>query len=325
MARPGEPSSSTAPGRSNNEAPAAADLASLLQPATEKAADMLAAAKGQKVRDVAAMNQQRDKLQSDAAMEMLRLWLERLETDDAAIRSAEHRVQRLQDIVERVGGPARLRISAAEQVAEAERLAEAVRDAQERMLAARAVARSSQQIASKAKADIVRKGTWAETETAARALAAQSSQRPPESGTAAGTCTSIVKAPAAAPAAAPPPAAARRASTVRQGPHVLGMHALDDSPDEKEVQGPSGKVYAGTSFFTLRPGHQPRKFFIQIAESKPFDPLILLTIMANCSSMAWESPLDPEGTPKAQCVHAAPATLASSARCGGPLRRHAPC
>ena len=77
------------------------------------------------------------------------------------------------------------------------------------------------------------------------------------------------------------------------------LDAFDDSPDEKEVQGPSGKIYAGTTFCCLLPGHSPRKYFILIAESRPFDPFILLTILANCSTMAWESPLDPEGTPKA--------------------------
>ena len=33
-----------------------------------------------------------------------------------------------------------------------------------------------------------------------------------------------------------------------------------------------------------------------------FDPLILLTILANCTTMAWESPLDPEGTSKAAFI-----------------------
>ena len=31
-------------------------------------------------------------------------------------------------------------------------------------------------------------------------------------------------------------------------------------------------------------------------ESPIFDPLILVTIMANCTTMAWSSPMDPTGT-----------------------------
>lgn len=296
-ARPLQPPSSTT---AQHGEPLTADLTALLQPAQEKAAEMLAAARGQKVRDVAAMNQQRDSLDSDAAMGILKLWLERLEADDAAIRLAEQRVQRLQDVVDHVGGPSRLLHAAAEQLTEAESLAEAVRDAHERMMAARAAASSSEQLASKAKADIVRKGTWAETELAARALAARSSQRPSSEQPAEDARPAKangVGASAAAPAAARP-----KPSNARPGRYVPGLEALEHSPEAKEVQGPSGKVYAGKSFFTLLPGHQPRKFFILIAESKPFDPLILLTIMANCTTMAWESPLDPEGTPKAQCV-----------------------
>ena len=40
----------------------------------------------------------------------------------------------------------------------------------------------------------------------------------------------------------------------------------------------SGKVYAGRSLFCLAPGNQPRKLAIRIVESRPFDPIILLTI-----------------------------------------------
>lgn len=40
----------------------------------------------------------------------------------------------------------------------------------------------------------------------------------------------------------------------------------------------SGKVYAGRSLFCLAPGNQPRKLAICILETRPFDPIILLTI-----------------------------------------------
>ena len=39
-----------------------------------------------------------------------------------------------------------------------------------------------------------------------------------------------------------------------------------------------------------------------MVESRWFDPLILMVIMANCITMAWESPLDPPDTPKAQLI-----------------------
>ena len=35
-----------------------------------------------------------------------------------------------------------------------------------------------------------------------------------------------------------------------------------------------------------------------MVESRWFDPVILLTILANCTTMAWASPLDPPGTQK---------------------------
>lgn len=40
----------------------------------------------------------------------------------------------------------------------------------------------------------------------------------------------------------------------------------------------SGRVYTGTSLFCLTPSNQPRKTAIRIVESRPFDPIILLTI-----------------------------------------------
>ena len=57
-----------------------------------------------------------------------------------------------------------------------------------------------------------------------------------------------------------------------------------------------------TSLFCLRVHHQPRKAAIRFVESRCFDPVILVTILANCTTMAWESPLDPEGTAKAHFI-----------------------
>merc|ERR1719310_2495659 len=62
------------------------------------------------------------------------------------------------------------------------------------------------------------------------------------------------------------------------------------------AQGPSGWIYHSTSICCLRPFHFPRRVAINIVESPPFDPLILITIMCNCFTMAWASPMDPTGT-----------------------------
>ena len=70
------------------------------------------------------------------------------------------------------------------------------------------------------------------------------------------------------------------------------------STGAEAVQGPSGWVYHSTSFGCLRPFHWPRRLAIRIVEHPLFDPLILATIIANCMAMAWNSPVDPPGTPK---------------------------
>lgn len=89
--------------------------------------------------------------------------------------------------------------------------------------------------------------------------------------------------------------------------------ALSDSSYPIEVVGPSGKVYCSTSIFCLRPYHCPRNLAIWTCESRPFDPLILVTIMCNCATMAWESPLDPCCTPKADFIDVSAAAAATAA------------
>ena len=82
---------------------------------------------------------------------------------------------------------------------------------------------------------------------------------------------------------------------------IPGLEALDASPTAVAVKGKE-RVYQSTSLFCLLPGHEPRRSFIKLVESKPFDPLILITILANCGTMAWESPLDPCCTDKAAFI-----------------------
>ena len=72
----------------------------------------------------------------------------------------------------------------------------------------------------------------------------------------------------------------------------------------RRVQGGSEHIYDGdhTALICLRPHHIPRRWAIFTIESFWFDPLILITIGMNCFTMAWGSPLDPEGTWKADFI-----------------------
>ena len=84
---------------------------------------------------------------------------------------------------------------------------------------------------------------------------------------------------------------------------VPGLEALQsESPSITSVQGPSGVLYHSTSLFCLRVCDEPRRSCIRLVEASFFDPVILLTIMSNCVTMAWESPLDPSGTSKAAFI-----------------------
>ena len=71
------------------------------------------------------------------------------------------------------------------------------------------------------------------------------------------------------------------------------LSALYASPPAAEVRGPSGRWYGSTSLFCLPPAALPRRLAIRAVEHPVFDPLILTTIIANCATMAWDSPLDP--------------------------------
>ena len=82
---------------------------------------------------------------------------------------------------------------------------------------------------------------------------------------------------------------------------IPGLEALDASPTAVKVKGKE-RIYQSTALFCLQPGHEPRRSFIKLVESKPFDPIILITILCNCATMAWESPLDPCCTDKAAFI-----------------------
>lgn len=267
------------------------DLQGLIAPARVVAAERLAAAKARKLRNVALMSKERENLAHGAVMDFLERWTHTLEADSKDVQHAERFAARIDQIVQQASGAVELQEAALEQQNEIRRQSKSLQDAKQRLQAAQSMVRTLEVEASDERTRLVGLGTWAEMEKAARKFAAQQS-------------AAIAEA-AAAPPSEEKAARARRGSdppAPRPPPrrHIRGLDALDDSPGEKEVRGPSGKVYAGKSFFTLLPGEEPRRSFILFAESSFFDPFILLTIMVNCLTMAWESPLDPEGTPKAQ-------------------------
>lgn len=74
----------------------------------------------------------------------------------------------------------------------------------------------------------------------------------------------------------------------------------------------SGRVYTGTSLFCLAPGNQPRKTAIRIVESRPFDPIILLTIavrrLGRKGAMAYAPSLDRVYVPHMACAQPAAAS-----------------
>ncbi len=81
------------------------------------------------------------------------------------------------------------------------------------------------------------------------------------------------------------------------------LSALLRRPTASAVVGPSGRVYSGTSLLPcLWPGTEPRRMAIFLVESRLFEPVVLTTILLNVLTMAWESPLDPPGTPKAALI-----------------------
>ena len=88
--------------------------------------------------------------------------------------------------------------------------------------------------------------------------------------------------------------AAAKANTV-----IPGLEGL--STGAGRVRGRSGRIFGGKAC-GLRVHSWLRRHAIQLVEAPLFDPFILLVILANCTMMAWESPLDPCCTPKAELL-----------------------
>ena len=224
----------------------------------------------------------------------------------AATREAAARIARVDQLRLRVSGAIERQLVAAEQRAEAERLGFALSLAEERLLDAQSTAEASEAAAADAEVQMIRTGIYMELESlfgqeeAARflVLAAHRTALSTEAdsgGTKQGSPVPGAKPEVRGSTRSGPPRRPQDARSIR------GLDALHESPTAKEVVGPSGKIYASTSLgcCMLQPGHFPRSRCILLVESRLFDPVILLTILANCATMAWESPLDLCCTPKA--------------------------
>ena len=103
-----------------------------------------------------------------------------------------------------------------------------------------------------------------------------------------------------------------------------GLVRAVGEPRPTVVVGPSGKRYAGRSLWGMGPADEPRAGAIRLVELRLFDPIILLTIGANCATMAWESPLDPDGTWKAHFIGVAEWVPRLSKACPGSASQPAP-
>lgn len=81
---------------------------------------------------------------------------------------------------------------------------------------------------------------------------------------------------------------------------VAGLSALHQTPPPTAVVGPTGRKYHSESFGCLHIHHLPRRWSIQLVEHPLFDAFIFLTIVCNCFTLAWDSPIDPPGTWKSE-------------------------
>ena len=97
-------------------------------------------------------------------------------------------------------------------------------------------------------------------------------------------------------------AAMLQAAKFAQQRTIDALHTDEPADEIPEVKGASGRLYGGFALCGLRPKHWPRKQAILFVEWPTFDKVILLTILCNCATMAWVSPLDPLGTPKAAFI-----------------------
>jgi hypothetical protein len=104
---------------------------------------------------------------------------------------------------------------------------------------------------------------------------------------------------------------------VEEEEDIPDIEALDDDPPPERVAGPSGKEYSDVSLNLWRVSDSPRKHFIRLVEWPAFDQLILLTILCNCTTMAWESPLDPCCTWKADFIDVRSSLCSSLPDSGG--------
>ena len=98
-------------------------------------------------------------------------------------------------------------------------------------------------------------------------------------------------------------------ASLKRAEPIPGLEGLLEDPPAQKVA--TEKVYESRSLMLFRPADWPRRPAIFMVESKAFDQLILLTILTNCVTMAWESPLDPDVGPKAMFINVSRYTIAA--------------
>ena len=98
-------------------------------------------------------------------------------------------------------------------------------------------------------------------------------------------------------------------ASLKRAEPIPGLEGLLEDPPAQKVA--TEKVYESRSLMLFRPADWPRRPAIFMVESKAFDQLILLTILTNCVTMAWESPLDPNVGPKAMFINVSRYTIAA--------------
>ena len=94
---------------------------------------------------------------------------------------------------------------------------------------------------------------------------------------------------------------ARDAKKARKDFQLPQKHAIkapvsalrSDDPPPAVVIGSSGRVYASTSLWGLRPANEPRRTAIFICESGYFEALVLITIFANVRLHNHHPPIPP--------------------------------
>ena len=260
----------------------------------ESATEQLAEAHAQKRRDVDTFRAEMARGSLTDPLEVQQ-WANVLAADETKLEQATVEMQLAEEAMTQASEALRLQQSAAGQRAHAQKQLEALNILQSRYSRYNTEADETQQQALAARMQLARTVSGNPRLSAWLSAAGDhtaASTPPPSSSTQGATLASLSDA---IPEAS-------RSDQNRSFYSLLHSPRTLQLGEKAEVRGPSGTISGSTSLFCLLPGQFPRSWAILVAESKAFDPIVLLTILANCMTMAWESPLDPPGTSKAAFI-----------------------